>query len=706
MKRKSRRIAISLLLSVIMVFSMFAGTSGTAFASEVNLSVEVQTPQDLLSRSDMFDVKVIVSNNGENDASDINVLMTAPYFAAPMNTPESTIDIPAGESITINYRYTVLEGGREAFSASVMKDGVVVATAKNGVSVYGPGYYRGDNHIHTTYSDGSGSSRQNTDEGYNNKMLSWVYTTDHNTLANNASCVAETERLSGKFFNLPGNELTSYNGHALSFSPDINFIEEVVPYNLNTAIAEFDKVTGREYGNLEKWQEIADFITSRGANFYMAHPYNATLGFDNRPNVMGDDTIKDFRRYQGMEIWNGSYTNAANVQARDAWDKVNTQGTGKYSGLSVSDAHSASAVGAAYIKAYLPALTEGNIHNVLEKGNYVGSNGADIRFNIDGVNISDTLNITGNSKTANFNINVYSPMHNLVKMEIIKNTVTGNYEHNKEVAYSHSFVGENAKAFDGSIQLEVKPGEFYRVEVESEQAVTSTTRGFALTNNIWIDKADQSNATNLGNIAYSGSNMELKTLPTGTMYLIGSENTSFDIDMLSATVAEGAILTKVFDTDKQIVKLRATAADGTETITEIFILKELGPDSLFVTTDKNMVNNGEYFNVSVSFKETQSSNAAVLKYTYDAAKFDYRGFTPADGVTQLTTSNENGVLEITVMVDDYDCKDFGAVMFSAKENADLGRVDNDILVEVYYVVKDSEGNKEIAYASGSTTFIT
>jgi hypothetical protein len=172
-------------------------------------------------------------------------------------------------------------------------------------------------------------------------------------------------------------------------------------------------------------------------------------------------------------------------------------------------------------------------------------------------------------------------VYNLTKVEIIKNTVTGKYENTREVVYSNNFAGEKTNAFDKTIQLEVKPGEFYRVEAESERAITSASSiGYAITNNIWIEKAGKSNATNLGNVQYTGSGFELKTLPTGIMYLTGSGSEAFDANKLTATVAGGATLVKTYDAGVRTATLKATAEDGTVANVEILVLSDV-PENTF-----------------------------------------------------------------------------------------------------------------------------
>jgi hypothetical protein len=537
------------------------------------LSVELITTQELISRGGTAGMQVKITNNSPLSLNDVNVRIDAPYNAIAVNGRDSVTTgvIPNG-SVTLDFEFIMLEGGRETFYAVVELDGTSI-TASNGVSASGAGYYRGDNHSHTTYSDGSGSMADNVNEAYDVKMLSWLYSTDHNTVNQRTDTETQTALKKGAFINLADPEFTAYNGHALTLGIRHNLVTQVTPNGLGATVDEADKLTGGSYGNLEKWQAVVDEVTdARNGIFYMCHPFSATLGFDYRPGVSGEETIRDIRGYTGLEIWNGAYDSAGNHQSREAWDKVNAQGTGHYNGLTTSDAHAPGNIGLQYIKAFLPELAEDNIHDVLKNGAYVGSNGPDVRFNIDGAGISETLNITGDSRIADFNINVYSPVYSLTKVEIIKNTITGKYELNREVVYTRTLAGEKTNVFDEIVRLEVKPGELYRVEVTSERAITNpTSLGYAITNNIWIDSADKSNATNLGNVQYTGSGITLKTLPTGIMYLSAEEGASLDLDKLTATVAAGASLEKTYDAATGFVILVVTAEDGTVSNTDIFL---------------------------------------------------------------------------------------------------------------------------------------
>ena len=105
-----------------------------------------------------------------------------------------------------------------------------------------------------------------------------------------------------------------------------------------------------------------------------------------------------------------------------------------------------------------------------------------------------------------------------------------------------------------------------------------------------------------------------------------------------------------------------------------------------------------------TLESTAASNVATIEYSYDTSKYDFRGFTPAEGMTLLDNIVTANGRRLTVMMDGYNAKDFGDVLFSAKEDADLQSDVNIINVRVEYVLKNEDGSKLIAYATGSTSF--
>ena len=574
MVKKAEKPATAALIAILFTVAAAGPISLLCFGSFADaepsldecLTVDLAVPKNLLARGDLAEVRVEISNICAFDVSDIGITVTAPYFAIPVRSPENIpVNIESGKTVVLVFGYAVVEGGRESFTAEVEKNGETIH-ASGAVSVSGPGYYRGDSHTHTIYSDGAGKVSDNATEAFDRKMLSWVYTTDHNAVFQKPDTVKETLSRKGMFVNLSGTEFTASNGHALTLGIDGKLTSE----------ESADYLSGGRYGNLEKWQEVVDStVVERDGIFYLAHPYSSVLGFDHNPLLGPDDTIRDLRRYTGIEIWNGPYNDPGNIRARTAWDKINAQGTGHYSGLTSTDAHRPESVGNQYIKSFLPELTEENINGILKNGSYYGSNGPEVRFSIEGIGLSGTLKITEDITEAVFSINVFSPGCNLVKVSIVKNMVTGNYENNGSIVYDYDFTGEETSLFSKTVCLSVKPGDFYRLEVQSEKsAANPNMQGYAITNNIWVEKAERSNATGLYGVRYDGSGAELKTLPTGIRYFEVADGSTFLPESVCVETSSGASCSMEYDSVSRILSLAITAEDGNRSVTDFFVLEE------------------------------------------------------------------------------------------------------------------------------------
>jgi len=125
------------------------------------------------------------------------------------------------------------------------------------------------------------------------------------------------------------------------------------------------------------------------------------------------------------------------------------------------------------------------------------------------------------------------------------------------------------------------------------------------------------------------------------------------------------------------------------------------PVDLILTTNKNIVRPDEYFNVSVSFPEKMDSNVIKMDFTFEGGKFDFAGFTPADGAMLLTREYGNGFASIMVMVPDYVAESLGSLMLKA--NSGVAVSSSTIAATATFVQKDETGDKAIKEANGSYT---
>ena len=129
--------------------------------------------------------------------------------------------------------------------------------------------------------------------------------------------------------------------------------------------------------------------------------------------------------------------------------------------------------------------------------------------------------------------------------------------------------------------------------------------------------------------------------------------------------------------------------------------------NLKLTTDAESLKAGEYFHVTPSFVEPVKSNVAVLNFIYDKDKFQYSSFPATPGVTLLNSEETSQGVRLTVMVSGYNTTTYGDILFSAKEDADLGEGENAISVVIDYVVLlEDNVTKDVVREKASTTFTT
>ncbi len=541
-----------------------------AYAYGVNASMEVYDGK--IARGQIFNAEVAVTNSSEQALENVKVTLDTPYQM--MSAGESEIVIPSiapGATETAAFSVLALEGGRGMLKSRVEAADGVELSFSQAISISGQGYYAGDDHTHSKNSDGSGTIRQNVDSAYESKLLNWLYSTDHNKITQKAETITETNRLDGNFVSITGTEITSSGkGHALAYG-----VSEFVPeYRIGQTIN----------GEVWTWQDTIDQVNNAGGIFYVAHP--------NYPGLKFSEPY-DIRNYAGIEVWNGFYHALdpdmnVNTFAFDYWDKVNCRGEQKFFGIANSDGHNSGKMGDPYIKSELTELTYENIQSILASGQYYGSNGPEIRYNIEGVGMAETLNIT-ESKAVDFNITAFDPNYALTSVKLIKNVVTGSVDGiaNKEVVFEEDFSGQDIHEYQKTLSLTVSPNEFYRIEVVSEGGTTGNGGkgqgqglGFAFSNPIWIGQAEQSNAKDLKEVSYNGSGTDIVVTEANDM-VIRTVQGSFDLENLQVTVSEGAAAELKLNpaqegalSSPRSVDIVITAEDGSQATKTLYLLEE------------------------------------------------------------------------------------------------------------------------------------
>lgn len=535
-------------------------------AYKYGLEANMDVYDGSVQKGDVFPVTVTIENSAQEPIQNAEVSLTLPYQMFSVGESEITVpEIPAGGSETVEFQVLALEGGRGMLKAEVKAANGIFLNFSQALSISGQGYYAGDNHTHSTHSDGKGTIRENVDSAYEDKLLNWLYSTDHNKISQYNETMTETNRLAGNFISITGTEITSSGkGHALA-------------YGVGTFIPEY-RIDKTINGELWTWQDTIDQVNDAGGIFYVAHPNYPGLEFSDPYGI---------REYTGIEVWNGFYhaidpDRNVNTFAFDYWDDVNRRGEQKYFGIANSDGHNSAKMGDPYIKTEMDSLTYENIQEILANGSYYGSNGPEIRYNIEGVGMGETLNIKESGKV-DFNITAFDPNYDLVNVKLIKNTITGTIDGDSEIVFNKDLEGQGLNEFQTTLALDVKVGEFYRIEVTSEQGTTGNGGkgdgqglGFAFSNPIWIGSGEKSNATDIKGITYDGGQV-LETIGGSTVI---SVEEAFSADKLSVEVSEGAtVSTEVIDAvDDELdtaaaVKITVTAEDGTQDVETVFLTK-------------------------------------------------------------------------------------------------------------------------------------
>ncbi|MCL1853425.1 MAG: CehA/McbA family metallohydrolase [Peptococcaceae bacterium] len=367
--------------------------------------------------------------------------------------------------------YTFSLGGRHQFCGWI--EGQQAATLwKDTVFLSGAGFYSGDTHTHSKYSDGKGTPAENRFSMIK-KGHSFLYSTDHNTLEHRQEILDFHKQDEAKsFLHIAGYEFTSQYGHALAYGA------------ANTA----DPNRIRQPRDLARWQDFVHDTQKQGGFVFLAHPYEAP------EYEFGDDVLSGLDGITGIEVWNNFNYHAIDSPNRQAflmWDKLNMAGKGRYIGNAVSDAHYASGQGNPFIKGYLTQLSTEEVHLMLKRGRFFGSNGPEIVFSMDGKGIGDTCRLA-QPAMVHAQLKVFDPLGRLEGITLLRGTIHG---HKMQEVLHATPQGEAERTlWEKDWYFYVTPGEFYRIEVLSEMGIAALSResekqkkGFAFSNPIWVE---------------------------------------------------------------------------------------------------------------------------------------------------------------------------------------------------------------------------
>lgn len=358
-----------------------------------------------------------------------------------------------GQIITLNFDLTPIEGKGNCYIKVETKTNVkYMSSTYLRMYVPGKGWYSGEGHSHSNYSDGLGSIYANIFEA-KAKGLSFMHCTDHNTVLQKEGIQhAKPE----KFLAITGSEVTTSSGHALSL-----FCDEYIPFNPHMESTQKDA------------QQIIDNINKakKGtALSVICHPYQSSYNWK-WPNV---DNVKGYEVYN----WYSGFRSTETTLAFNLWDKKLKEGKRIY-GFGNSDAHIKELIGETQLCVQMNDLTEKELYTSTKSGHFYSTNGPELRFSIDTVQMGDSLIVPSNS-TVTISMIAYS-YEGLDSVKLIKNGALL-----KAIVFT-----EKTRKNKTDITDIASPGDYYRMEV--------------------IDKLDQLAFSNPIFIADSTSNLSNST---------------------------------------------------------------------------------------------------------------------------------------------------------------------------------------------------
>jgi hypothetical protein len=400
---------------------------------------------------------------------------------------DTLVTINKLDTLNLKFHFKVLEGGRYNFKFNYSDENNSIRNRELQVFSNGTGWYSGDTHTHSLFSDGAGSIEQNLLYG-KNVGLSFIAASDHNTISH-FSLVDSLNLKYNDFIVLPAEEITTTQGHCLAYN-----INTLVPWNLQTYSKKFliDSVNRQ--------------INSFGSAFsYIAHP--------NVQYFEWADTT--FFGTKGLEVWNSidldfSFNNIRTRKSFSQWDSLNLLGRHIF-GMSNSDAHGPNVVGSNYIVAKLNEFSKSEIIKVLrDRGTFYGTNGPSIVFTMNNSQMGETVFITSEFQNILLRISANSnSVDNISEIKLYKN---GN------VIRIWENVGQSIIIKE---PINVSPGDFFRLELTAGS-------GFAFSNPIWISQNLIS--PNSINNSYSDSSINVSVLQNSKLSVNPNPaNTEFEV---------------------------------------------------------------------------------------------------------------------------------------------------------------------------------
>jgi len=395
------------------------------------IETSISTAKNVLSVGSKLTATVTLKNLSKlYGYSQVLVIIKPPIS---ISTSTDTIIVPTisrNQIINVNFNLTCLEGsGNCLINVETKTMSKFMSSSVLRLFVSGIGWYSGDNHTHSTFSDGHNTIEQNVN-GAKLRGLSFMNCTDHNTVSQKSSVLSCK---SSDFLPFVGSEVTTFAGHGLSL-----FCDEFVPWDSlrESTIADAQKIID----NINKSKNGT-------AISVIAHPYFFGLSWK----------WTDVVNMKGYEVFNGfnPYRSLQTYRSFQLWDHKLSSGVRVY-GFADSDAHIKEMVGRLRVCVLAKDFNEHEIYDAINCGRFYGSNGPDLRFSIDSVQMGDSLSVLFKKKVT-ISLTAYS-CDGLDSIRLIKNGQLF-----KSLKYSTYKRKAEIKIID-----EVVPGDYYRMEVNDK----------------------------------------------------------------------------------------------------------------------------------------------------------------------------------------------------------------------------------------------
>lgn len=476
-------------------------------------------------------VPIVFTNLTSSALENIKINLASPSFLFVDGESYIIDSIPAGGAVTAEIPVVATEAGRLLiFGYAVNSNGeVIVQGTSDVINIFGPGYYAGDLHTHTllSRSERYGTIPGNIQNGYDHG-LSYIFSVE-NELEAEQFTQQEVDGITGDpgvFQQFVAYESGPDHRHLLIYDSDArpatNYGETVYGYGIWTYQAAIDEVISSggipvmphffDYGDITESINMALF-SSRGASI---------------------EVLSNWHRYAELD----SETKCS----LNTWNARNVAGERIYAIMSSNNIH-AEQVGTRFIKGFMPNMTEQNVYDILRNGNFYGSTGPELRFELGGYQMGQTLiwglpkadetasvpendtpDAAAEQKTATSTAiaSIYgfdtSP---LTTVRLLKYDILGKIpeEYPVTVIYEEDFTGQGVYSFRKEIAVELGDNEYYRLEIESEKArYIEDDIGVALSNPIWVTSGAASNYTTIESIEnFMGASVQVS--PNGVKYM-------------------------------------------------------------------------------------------------------------------------------------------------------------------------------------------